>query len=245
MHAGPEEVALGRAAALQLEVRPTAYRHLPAVVGDDAHRQGRLLKDPRPLRGRPAVLACPGRGRPCIDVGPRPVGVLLQNHLDVGRGLSPFQKPVLDRGRAGRLDCQEGVLVDAVHLAQLELLERLVVLDDAQRVDPDVPVAQLPGHLHGVPERLGQGVLGQLVLERVQRFLCEHYPLRPAPAVAQREVRPPGRVVVSDEPHVSPVMGCSYVYQERWQLDVDILGTLFVVVHAILDGHPDELVRLG
>lgn len=94
-------------------------------------------------------------------------------------------------GRAGGLggrDGEEGVLVDGGHLAGLLGPVGGAVLDDAERVDPQVPDLESARNRHGVLEGLWELLHGDVCGPFFQRICRCDERYSTAPAIAETKV---------------------------------------------------------
>lgn len=100
------------------------------------------------------------------------VVIRLEESLGSGRGT---------RRRDGELR----LLIDAHHPGHLGLLILVTVLDDAKRIDPDVPQAHAPRDLKSVLDRLGQLVVREFLLVSAVPFAKRLENLVSSPTVTE------------------------------------------------------------
>lgn len=148
--------------ALQPDVAVALPRHRLVAEHDEAAREDLLLKRPRALVPRRALHLAhvPLHG---ARHGARPAHVRRRVRLPAGAARAVHRRrDVRDarqakvRGAVGDDDGRVGVGVDAAHLREVLLLVRVVVLHDAQRVDPEVALAEAVDKLDGVGDGVRQ-----------------------------------------------------------------------------------------
>lgn len=134
-----------------------------------------------------------------------------------------------------RRDGELCLLVDAHHLGHLGLLILITVLDDAKRIDPDVPQAHAPGDLKSVFDRLGQLAVREFLLVLAIPFAKRLEDLVSSPAVTQSAIvtfSPAGLA----QPRRFRLAQGRHLNESCRQIGGQVYGTLVVASEALV--HP-------